>query len=78
MRPRSSQVGVFTGRDVIIWGGRSDAAGNVAPAQGPGTPRYVQLWKRFGRGRTLPALRRLLATFSFRSIREVYADELAR
>jgi len=44
----------------------------------PGTPRYVRLWKRLGRDRTLPALRRLLANFTFRSIREVYADELAR
>ncbi|MEO6029447.1 MAG: polysaccharide deacetylase family protein [Candidatus Binatia bacterium] len=44
----------------------------------PGTPRYVQIWKRLGRGRTLPALRRLLSSFTFRSIREVYADELAR
>lgn len=44
----------------------------------PGTPRYIQMWKRLGRRRTLPALRRLLASFSFRSIREVYADELAR
>ncbi len=42
----------------------------------PGTPRYVRLWKRLGRTRTLPALQRLLATFTFRSIREVYADEL--
>ena len=40
LEPRSSQVAVFTGRDVIIWGGRSDSAGNVAPAAGPGTPRY--------------------------------------
>jgi polysaccharide deacetylase family protein (PEP-CTERM system associated) len=44
----------------------------------PGTPRYVRLWKRLGRGRTLPTLRQLLADFTFRSIREVYADELAR
>lgn len=44
----------------------------------PGTPRYVSMWKRLGRRRTLPALRRLLAAFPFRSIREVYADELAR
>jgi polysaccharide deacetylase family protein (PEP-CTERM system associated) len=44
----------------------------------PGTPRYVRLWKRLGRGRTLPTLRQLLANFTFRSIREVYADELAR
>ncbi len=44
----------------------------------PGTPRHVRLWKRLGRGRTLPALRRLLADFTFRPIREVYADELAR
>jgi hypothetical protein len=36
----------------------------------------VRLWKRLGRTRTLPALQRLLATFTFRSIREVYADEL--
>jgi polysaccharide deacetylase family protein (PEP-CTERM system associated) len=43
----------------------------------PGTPRHVRLWKRLGRKRTLPALRRLLADFSFRSIREVYANELA-
>ena len=27
----------------------------------PGTPRYVRLWKRLGRTRTLPALQRLLA-----------------
>jgi len=40
LEPRSSQVAVFTGRDLIVWGGRSDAAGNVTPAQGPGTPRY--------------------------------------
>jgi polysaccharide deacetylase family protein (PEP-CTERM system associated) len=44
----------------------------------PGTPRYVRLWKRLGRRRTLPTLRQLLAGFTFRSIREVYADELAR
>jgi len=44
----------------------------------PGTPRYVRLWKRLGRDRTLPTLRRLLTNFTFRSIREVYADELAR
>lgn len=44
----------------------------------PGTPGYVRLWKRLGRGRTLPVLRRLLADFTFRPIREVYADELAR
>ena len=44
----------------------------------PGTPRYVRLWKRLGRRRTLPTLRQLLANFTFRSIREVYADELAR
>jgi polysaccharide deacetylase family protein (PEP-CTERM system associated) len=44
----------------------------------PGTPRYVRAWKRFGRTRTLPTLRQLLADFTFRSIREVYADELAR
>lgn len=42
----------------------------------PGTPGYVRLWKRLGRRRTLPALRRLLANFTFRSIREVYAHEL--
>lgn len=44
----------------------------------PGTPRHVRLWKRVGRQRTLPTLRRLLAEFTFRPIREVYADELAR
>jgi polysaccharide deacetylase family protein (PEP-CTERM system associated) len=44
----------------------------------PGTPHYVRLWKRLGRRRTLPTLRQLLAGFTFRSIREVYADELAR
>jgi polysaccharide deacetylase family protein (PEP-CTERM system associated) len=44
----------------------------------PGTPGYITLWKRLGRGRTLPALQRLLGTFTFRSIREVYANELAR
>jgi hypothetical protein len=44
----------------------------------PGTPRYVRLWKRLGRRRTLPTLRQLLANFTFRSIREVYAAELAR
>jgi polysaccharide deacetylase family protein (PEP-CTERM system associated) len=43
----------------------------------PGTPRYVRLWKRFGRARTRPTLRRLLANFPFRSICEVYAGELA-
>jgi polysaccharide deacetylase family protein (PEP-CTERM system associated) len=43
----------------------------------PGTPRYVRLWKRFGRSRTLPSLRRLLAEFRFAPIREVYAAELA-
>ncbi len=43
----------------------------------PGTPRHVRLWKRLGRARTLPALQRLLATFTFRPIREVYANELA-
>lgn len=44
----------------------------------PGTPGYVRLWKRVGRARTLPVLQRLLANFTFRSIREVYADELGR
>jgi polysaccharide deacetylase family protein (PEP-CTERM system associated) len=44
----------------------------------PGTPLHVRLWKRFGRRRTLPTLRRLLRDFTFRPIREVYADELAR
>jgi polysaccharide deacetylase family protein (PEP-CTERM system associated) len=44
----------------------------------PGTPRHVRLWKRLGRARTLPSLRRLLAEFRFAAIREVYADELAR
>lgn len=43
----------------------------------PGTPRYVRLWKQLGRARTLPALTRLLATFTFRPIREVYVHELA-
>ena len=43
----------------------------------PGTPRHVRLWKRLGRRRTLPALERLLTTFSFRPIREVYAHELS-
>ncbi|MCC6847562.1 MAG: polysaccharide deacetylase family protein [Deltaproteobacteria bacterium] len=43
----------------------------------PGTPRHVRLWKRLGRARMLPALTRLLATFPFRPIREVYANELA-
>jgi polysaccharide deacetylase family protein (PEP-CTERM system associated) len=43
----------------------------------PGTPRYVRLWKRLGRSRTLPSLRRLLADFSFAPIREVYAEQLA-
>jgi peptidoglycan-N-acetylglucosamine deacetylase len=42
-----------------------------------GTPGYVRLWKRLGRGRTLPSLQRLLAEFTFRPIREVYAVELA-
>jgi hypothetical protein len=44
----------------------------------PGTPFHVRLWKRVGRRRTLPALRRLLADFTFRPIRDVYADELGR
>jgi polysaccharide deacetylase family protein (PEP-CTERM system associated) len=43
----------------------------------PATPRYVRLWKRLGRARTLPTLQRLLAEFSFAPIREVYAEELA-
>jgi polysaccharide deacetylase family protein (PEP-CTERM system associated) len=43
----------------------------------PGTPSYVRLWKRLGRGRTLANLERLLAEFRFGSIREVYAAELA-
>jgi len=43
----------------------------------PGTPRHVRLWKRLGRSRTLPSLRRLLADFSFAPIREVYAEQLA-
>jgi polysaccharide deacetylase family protein (PEP-CTERM system associated) len=43
----------------------------------PGTPAYVRLWKRLGRGRTLPTLGRLLRDFRFRPIREVYADQLA-
>ena len=42
----------------------------------PGTPRYVSLWKRLGLRRMRPALERLLATFPFRAIREVYAPEL--
>jgi hypothetical protein len=41
LSPRSSQIAVFTGRDVIVWGGRSDSAGNVAPAIGPNSPRYT-------------------------------------
>jgi len=43
----------------------------------PATPRYVRLWKRLGRGRTLPSFRRLIADFRFAPIREVYAAELA-
>jgi polysaccharide deacetylase family protein (PEP-CTERM system associated) len=43
----------------------------------PGTPRYVRLWKRLGRGRTLPSFRRLLADFRFAPVRDVYAAELA-
>ena len=43
----------------------------------PGTPRYVRAWKRLGRSRTLPSLRRLLADFAFAPIREVYAEQLA-
>ncbi len=42
----------------------------------PGTPRYVRLWKRLGRRRTLPSFRRLLADFEFGPIREVFAAEL--
>jgi len=51
---------------------------NREPRALPGTPGYVRLWKRLGRGRALPALRRLVADFAFRPIREVYAAELAR
>jgi polysaccharide deacetylase family protein (PEP-CTERM system associated) len=43
----------------------------------PGTPHYVRWWKRFGRHRTLPTFRRLLADFRFAPIRDVYAGELA-
>jgi polysaccharide deacetylase family protein (PEP-CTERM system associated) len=43
----------------------------------PATPRHVRLWKRLGRSRTLPSVRRLLAEFRFAPIREVYADRLA-
>lgn len=43
----------------------------------PGTPAYVRWWKRFGRHRTLPTFRRLLADFRFAPLRDVYADELA-
>ncbi len=51
----------------------------LAPAMRalPATPRHVRLWKRLGRGRTLPTFRRLLTEFRFGPIREVYADELA-
>jgi polysaccharide deacetylase family protein (PEP-CTERM system associated) len=43
----------------------------------PDTPKHVRLWKRIGRARTLPSLRRLLADFRFAPIREVHADKLA-
>jgi polysaccharide deacetylase family protein (PEP-CTERM system associated) len=43
----------------------------------PGTPRYVRLWKGFGRARTLPNFTRLLDDFRFAPIREVYAAELS-
>ena len=43
----------------------------------PGTPRHVRLWKRLGRRRALPSLRRLLGEFRFAPLREVYAEELA-
>lgn len=43
----------------------------------PGTPGYVRLWKRLGRGRTRANLARLLADFRFAPIHEVYATELA-
>ncbi len=32
---RSEQAAVFTGRDVIVWGGRSESVGHVAPATVP-------------------------------------------
>jgi hypothetical protein len=41
LAPRSAQAAVFTGHEVIVWGGRSDAAGAVAPAAGPSSPRYT-------------------------------------
>jgi hypothetical protein len=37
----------------------------------------VRWWKGFGRRRTLPAFRQLLADFRFGPIRDVYAGELA-
>jgi polysaccharide deacetylase family protein (PEP-CTERM system associated) len=43
----------------------------------PGTPRFIRLWKRLGRGRTRRNLARLLADFPFAPIRQVYARELA-
>jgi polysaccharide deacetylase family protein (PEP-CTERM system associated) len=43
----------------------------------PGTPRYVRLWKRVGRARTLPSFRRLLEEFDFGPIREVFASCIA-
>ena len=44
----------------------------------PGTPRFIRLWKRLGRGRTRRNLSCLLADFDFAPIREVYAAALAR
>lgn len=43
----------------------------------PGTPRYVRVFNRIGRGRMKRQLRRLLGEFRFAPLAEVYADLLA-
>ena len=43
----------------------------------PGTPRYVRLWKRLGRRRTLASFQRLLDDFTFGPVHEVFAAQLA-
>jgi hypothetical protein len=41
---RYSATTVFTGRDVVIWGGRFDVTGGVAPAVVPGSPASENAW----------------------------------
>jgi hypothetical protein len=61
--PRSEQSAVFTGREVIVWGGRSDPSGPFAPAGTVGTAGHpthaladgAAYDIATGRWRTLPA-----------------------